>query len=459
LKAAVPFLLLTLMIAGCDHPAPTAPSAASPSPLPAVEIAHPQYQTLTEQLPATGTLAVPTADTATVTPAVSGMLSQLTMHLGQQVHAGQVIAQISTAQLQGQLLQAQAALGQGQVQVHQTEANTLLQQAQTRAEILQARSALSAAKAKEAGASAILTGDQAAVQTAKENLARETTLFHDGLVAQKDVADALLSLETAQSAAEAQKQEVNAQAQEVTGERQALSAAQAATLQISVKRQDVLAARQQVINAEGELSTVSAEQSLYTLHAPLSGTVTQIGVSVGETVGPTSQIAVIENLNRLELDIALPGNVAQKVSAGQKVFFTTPSLPGQNFQTSIYSISPQVDPKTGTLTALAFFPNVTHALPAESSAKVDIIIKKAPQALIVPLSALLTDSGTGETSVVVITANDIVSVRKVKTGLVSNGKVQIIQGLSPDDFVAVSGEYGLADGTKVKIVEASGNGD
>ncbi|MBV9748952.1 MAG: biotin/lipoyl-binding protein, partial [Acetobacteraceae bacterium] len=203
------YLLIAAMIAvtGCGHK-PDQSAASKTTPLPEVQAGVVTRATVQEVLPATGTLTTLQGREATLAPQVTGQLESLPVRLGEFVRQGQVVAGISTHQLAGQIQQAQATLGQNQVQVEQAEANALQQQAQTRASILQAQANLRNAQAALAAAQATLTGDVAALENARQNLAREQTLFQEGLVAQKDVEAAQLAVQTAAAQVSAQRQAI-----------------------------------------------------------------------------------------------------------------------------------------------------------------------------------------------------------------------------------------------------------
>ena len=327
---------------GCCCPSVFSPAAGTKrpqmptrktAPLPTVQVATVTTDTLERTLPATGTLMALRDHEATLSPPVAGMLDTLPIRYGQSVQKGQVIAHLSTRQLQGQIEQAQATLGQNQVQVQQAQANALQQQAQTQTAIQQALSAVSSARATLRGTQATLIGDEAALRNAQQAQARAQTLFADGLVAQKDVEAADLAVRTAQAAVDAQRQTVAAQAQTVAGQRQAVAAARAASLQDVVKRKDVQVARQQVRNAQGALATARAQEALYTIRAPLSGQITQVGAAVGETVDTTAKLATIADLRTLQLQIGVPGSSARQVRPGETVTFSVSSLPGETFRT------------------------------------------------------------------------------------------------------------------------------
>lgn len=444
-----PLVLFTLLV-GCRHADTGDANTKDAPPMPAIQVVPVTRATLERALPVTGTLmALPTQE-ATVSPPVAGILDGLFVRYGQTVVKGQVIAHLSTRALTGQIEQAQATIGQNQLQVQQAEANALQQQAQTRTAILQAAAAERNAEANLASAQATLIGDEATLHNAEQSLARAKTLYADGLIAQKDVESAQLAVRTAQAQVEAQRQMIDGQRQTVAGQKQALAAAKAAGLQDIVKRKDIQVARQQVRNAQGALKTAQSQRALYTLRAPLSGQITAVGANLGETVDTTTKIASIANLSRLQLQLAVPAASAPEVHPGARVTFTTEALPGRTLQTTIVRVASQADPQTGTIPAFAVVAN-PGALKDDTTVQAQIVIERRADVLTIPKSALLTDPDTGETSVVVVSTDEVAHVKPVTVGLTQGGDVEITKGLSEGQKIAVSGQYGLPDGAKVSV--------
>ena len=444
---------LALLAAGCGHGGEAKPAEAKP--LPILQTAAVTRGTLEKRLPATGTLQALPGQEATLSPPVAGVLSGLFVRYGQTVAPGQVIAKLSTQQLVGQIEQAQATVGQNQVQVQQAVANALQQAAQTQTSILQAQAGLRNAQAALAGAQATLTGSKAAVQNARQNLTREQTLFADGLVPQKDVEAVQLALRTAEAQQQAQQQAVAGQRQTIAGQEAVAAAARAAALQDIVKRQDVQVARQQLRNAQGALTTAHSQLALYTLRAPLAGQVSSVGATAGETVDTTTKIAVIANLSLLQLNIGLPGDAVASVRRGQSLTFTVDSLPGHVFRATIDTIAQGVDPATGTVPALALVANPNHLLKDDTTARVQIVTERRTNILLLPRAAVLTDPDTDKTSVVSVSSDSVAHVVPVKAGLSVGDQVEIQSGLTDGQTVAVSGQYGLPDGTKVQVQHES----
>ena len=447
--------LLPLLLAGCGHKnAADMQADKKDAPLPTVQVTTVTTGTLDRTLPATGTLMALRDHEATLSPPVAGTLDALPVRYGQAVQQGQVIAHLSTRQLQGQIEQARATVGQNLVQVQQAQANAIQQRAQTQTAIQQALASLSSARATLRGTEATLTGNQSALRNAEQTLARQKTLFSEGLVAQKDVEAADLAVGTAQAQVDAQKQTVAAQAQTVAGQRQAVAAARAASLQDLVKRKDVQVALQQVRNAQGALATARAQEALYTIRAPLSGQVTQVTGTVGETADTTAKLVTIADLHILQLQMDVPTSAARQVRPGETVTFSVSSLPGERFRTVVSTVASQVDAATGTVPILATVANPRRLLRDDTTVKAQIVTERRINVLLVPQAAVLTDPDTGKTSVVTVGSDAVAHITPVKLGLSAAGRVEITSGVTAGQKVAVTGQYGLPDATKVSVQNA-----
>ena len=406
---------------------------------PTVTLATATLGAIDATLPATGTLkAFPNRETV-ISPATAGTLKSLPIQLGDKVARGQVLAQLSTAPLQGQIAGAEAALRQSRVAVQQAQATALGQEAQSSTGILQAQAQVSQAQAS-------LQGDQATLANARQTLSRSQALFAEGLIARKDVEAAQLAVRTAQA-------QVAAQERTIEAARQNVAAARAASLQNAVKREDIKIARQQVEGARAALQTARDQLALYTIRAPLSGTLTQVNVGPGATIDTSTPLATLTDLSRLQLSIAIPADSADKVGVGQIVTYQVQNVPNRIFTTRIDALSNGVDAATGTLSAFAPVSNADGRFKDDSLARIRVVTRHVAAAVLVPQSAILSDPQSGQASVAVVGSDDVAHVRAVKVGLSANGKTQIVSGLKPGERVAIGDQYGVADGTKVAVAK------
>ncbi len=394
---------------------------------------------------------------------MSGTLLFLNAALGQTVQKGQLIAQVSSTQAAGQIQQALATLAQDQVLVQQAQANALQQAAQTQSGISQARANVRAAQATLDGDESTLASDNAALINAQQSLTRQQSLASQGLVAQKDIEASQLALQTARSAVDVQKKLVEGQEQNIAALKDALNAAETGTLLDTVKKKDILVAQQQVKNAQAALDEARAQASLYAIHAPLTGNVSAVGAAPGESVDTTTKLVTIADLSILQLSVGIPNSQISAVHLGGKLSFTTSSLPGKEFTTSITNIGSQVDPSTGTVLVYGKIDNSQQNLRDNMTVAGTLVEAVHSNVLAVPQSALLNDSDSGAKQIAVVGQDAILHIVPITTGIAANSQVEVLAGVHAGDNVVISGQYGLTDGTKVDACntgsgQSAGNG-
>ncbi len=93
--------------------------------------------------------------------------------------------------------------------------------------------------------------------------------------------------------------------------------------------------------------------------------------------------------------------------------------------------------------------NVSNEILPDMFARVEILKRENKDALSVPLFSIMNvDNG----NVVYVVNDDTVHARTVKTGMQEGWKVEIIEGLNPNDKVIVTGQRSVSDGQVVNIV-------
>jgi RND family efflux transporter MFP subunit len=247
------------------------------------------------------------------------------------------------------------------------------------------------------------------------------------------------------------------------------------------KRQSDLVARQAVSQATLEQST-AADQNMrsnlqqaqvntkiaevnysYTkVAAPFDGIVSAHLVSVGELVGVASptQLATIVaydpiyvNFNVSEQDV-----LRIRAEAIRRGLTTTElkSLPievglqteeGYPHEGKLDYAAPTVNQSTGTLAVRGIVPNPKRLLLPGYFIRVRVPVNKEQDALLVPDAALGSDQGGRY--VLVVTSENVVEQRKVRTGPLDGGLRVIESGLKPEDRVVTAGLLRAIPGQKV----------
>ncbi len=186
------------------------------------------------------------------------------------------------------------------------------------------------------------------------------------------------------------------------------------------------------------------------IKAPIAGIVTSFTGVEGSMVAPASPVAVIENLDNLEITISVIERYSTLIKEGNKVIVTFDAIPGETFTATVTSLSPTIESRTRTRTVKARLDVPEPRVISGMYANLNVIISTRDNVLVVPYSALSTSNDVTSCYVV----RDGKAVRTtVTTGIREADKVEILTGLKAGDILVVRGQGLLSDGTPVRIVE------
>ncbi len=182
------------------------------------------------------------------------------------------------------------------------------------------------------------------------------------------------------------------------------------------------------------------------IRAPISGFVAERLVKLGQTLTSGDEAFRITDTAELVAYLRIPQSELSKFSAGHAATLEVDSIPGVRFAAEIVRISPTIDMQNGTFRATAFIDNGDGRLAPGMFARFRIAYEKHPNALTIPVQALVREDE--ESSVYVVNDGEVAR-RRVETGIVSDGRVEVLGGLQDNEHVVVVGQQALRDGSKV----------
>jgi cobalt-zinc-cadmium efflux system membrane fusion protein len=176
--------------------------------------------------------------------------------------------------------------------------------------------------------------------------------------------------------------------------------------------------------------------------APISGTVTQRQVGLGQYInsasnGASNPIFAIGNLSTLWLLANVRETDAPLMRLGAAVDVRVLAYPGRAFKAKLTYVAPAIDPNTHRLPVRAEVENPDGALKPEMFASFSISTGGDATAPAVPEDAIVYE---GETARVWVARDDkSLELRQVRVGRISDGKVEVLAGLDPGAKVVTSG--------------------
>ena len=197
------------------------------------------------------------------------------------------------------------------------------------------------------------------------------------------------------------------------------------------------------LNADIELVKANILQT--ELKAPFDGVIGLRQVSEGAYASPTTIIAKLTKITPLKIDFSIPERYATQIKKGTHLTF---NIEGNlnNFNATVYATESKVDPESRSLSVRAIYPNTGKPLLPGRFARVSIKMHEIPNAIAIPTEAIVPEMGKDK--VYLYKSGKSIPV-DVKTGLRTESKVQITQGLNVNDTLITSGTLQLRTGLKV----------
>jgi membrane fusion protein (multidrug efflux system) len=206
-------------------------------------------------------------------------------------------------------------------------------------------------------------------------------------------------------------------------------------------------ARSRLEAAHAELGVAERALRDSNVRAPFGGWIARRDVSRGEYVRTGQPLFELVALDPIEVEFTVAERDSARVAVGQQVDVRVAPYPEEAFRGEVTVISPTLDPKTRTLRVKAQIANADGRLRPGLFARADLGVSRREGALLVPEEAVL-QRADGEV-VFVVTPDDTARRVLVKTGLQTEGKVEVVTGLAAQDQVVVRGHAVLVDGAPV----------
>ncbi len=173
--------------------------------------------------------------------------------------------------------------------------------------------------------------------------------------------------------------------------------------------------------------------------AEMDGVVTQLGVREGMYVTPATHVLSFAKLSRVWMIAEVFERQTSWIELNQRATFVLDYLPGQIWEGKVNYIYPELDPKTRTLLVRIKFDNQQMFIRPNMFASVSIHSEGTNPVIHVPREAVIRGGGADRV-VVALTVTKFHSV-PVVTGMETEERIEIRQGIKEGDTVVVSGQF------------------
>jgi RND family efflux transporter MFP subunit len=382
---------------------------ATPTPEVYVQAAHPEQESISEQISADAILS-PLAEAA-ISPKVTAPVKQFYVQRGSHVREGELLATLENSDLAAAEMDNKGSYTAAQA-TFETATKAIAPE-----DLTKARLDLDQAKANLDLSQSIVTA--------------RTQLFSEGAIPGRDLDTAKASLVQSQAAYDIAKQHFE-------------------SLQNVSNKAAIATAQGNLESAKGKYLGAQAELSYTEIRSPISGVVTDRPLFAGETAAAGTSLLTVMDTSALIAKLHVAQSQAQQLKIGAPATITIPGA-DDPLPAKVSLISPALDPGSTTVEVWLRVENPKGALKAGTPVHASITGRTVTKALTVPIEAVQVSADGNSKFVMIIGADSTAHKKTVTLGIQNAEEAQIVSGVTQSDMVISTGGYGLDENTKVKI--------
>lgn len=369
--------------------------------------------------------------TIQVSSKIVGRVAWVGIEKGDQVHEGQVLVRLEDAEFQAQLGQSKANLEVAKARLLELERGSRPQE---------------------------IDASRAAVEEAEAN-------FQNATLNLKRVED------LARHEVASQQQLDNARTQHAVTNAQLESARKRYDLvKIGPRQEQIAYARAQAAQAQAAVDYAQTMQDSTLIRAPVSGTVLERSIEKGELVttmnfggtgGVKASVCSLADLNDLQVELDINQNDFPRISAGQECQVTSDAYPDRIYKGAVEEIAPQANRQKATIQVKVKVLKPDSFLRPEMNAHVSFLTpvaagakpeESAREILFIPRSAIVQSDGK---PAVFVLDGSHVQLKRIGVGRDMGERLEVADGLGPNDRIVIRGLEGLTSGQRVRVKQGS----
>lgn len=284
---------------------------------------------------------------------------------------------------------------------------------------------------------------QAELRNATLDYERKQNLFKAGVVSHSDLFDAESRYQKAKSSANNTKTLLEIAGVNLSRDRAILS--QSGISGASIPNSLAPAPPQSPEDGKPRLNQETARGFVsFYVRSPINGTVTAVNATPGFSVSPGTVLASVVNTERVYMDANAYESDLPFIHQGDRAVVEVPAFPNRKFLGTVSYVGKVVDPNTRTVLVRSLLENSSGILRGGMFVNANLTSSRPNHVVVIPESALLAKGQ--ENYVYIETSPSHYEKRDVTAGLVSDGSVEIRQGLKAGEKVVTRGAL-LLDGS------------
>jgi RND family efflux transporter MFP subunit len=206
--------------------------------------------------------------------------------------------------------------------------------------------------------------------------------------------------------------------------------------------------------AEANVARMENLKSYKVVKAPFDGVITLRNVDAGALVSAGSTLLFrIAQTHKLRTYVSVPQSHVSSVRPGQTATIRTSALPGREFTGTVARSAKALDPTSRTLLVEVSVPNTDGALLPGMSVQADLSAPRRDAPLVIPADALVIRANGSE--VAVVRPDGTVQIQKIQIGRDYGDHLEVLNGLKEGDTVIHNPGDVVREGLKVETVASA----
>jgi RND family efflux transporter MFP subunit len=225
-------------------------------------------------------------------------------------------------------------------------------------------------------------------------------------------------------------------------------------LKKGARQEDRDALLAQIRQAEAALRLAQIHLKNTTIRAPISGIISKRFLDQGAFVSTSSPIVRIVSMDRVKVLVQVVESELAQLRVGAKSEIYVDAYRAEVFKGEVSCISPTVDPESRMADIEIQVDNKEHRLKPGMFARVNLVVQRRNEVLLLPKDSLIGESGSPR---VFVHENGKALLREVSLGLEGDKYVEIVSGLQEGEEVIIAGQYELKDKMHVSVTRRHKN--
>ncbi|GAB7080820.1 efflux RND transporter periplasmic adaptor subunit [Megalodesulfovibrio paquesii] len=201
--------------------------------------------------------------------------------------------------------------------------------------------------------------------------------------------------------------------------------------------------------AQASVDEVETALSRTVIRAPFAGRVNDVTVDPGEYVTKGSPVVDLVNVTTIRVTVSVPEMDVRHLAVGQPVVVTIDAHGTEQWPGVVDFVAYKADSATKTFEVRVVVDNKDGRIRPGMASRVTFVRRDIPDAITAPLFAVVDRGGE---RLVYVAEHGVAKARTVAIGHIARDRVQILEGLTPGDWLIISGQKDVEDGMSLAVL-------